>query len=145
MIAVSGFDRLPFTGPDGRHYVRREPAGLDLIDVRSWSAQTLDEGADSFRFAERQLLASGMRWDTSASGTITGMGVAAYALDGTKRFHLFEGMQAWVVEAYAGRAYVYHERGPVAVVDLVRGAVVAERSTPVPQLLLDDGVSLFGR
>jgi len=145
LIAVSGFDSRQFRGADGRRYARFDPAGLHLVDVGSWSTRTLDDDADSFRVAERQLLATGLRWDSSVSGEVTGMGVAAYALDGATRFHLFEGKRVWVVEAYTGRAYVSFERGPVAVVDLERGAMVGERSTPVPRLLVDDGVSLFGR
>jgi len=145
LIALSGFDSRQFTGADGRRYARFEPAGLSLVDVSSWSTRMLDEDASSFRFAEGQLLATGLRWDSSVSATITGMGLAAYALDGMKRFHLFEGKQAWLAEAYAGRAYVAFDRGPVAVVDLESGAVIGDRSTAIPGLLLDDGMSLFGR
>lgn len=144
LIAVSGFDRYTFT-TGGRPHMRWEPAGLRLVDARDWTTRVLDRDADTFRFAERQLIATGSRWDTSVSRNATGMGVAAYTLVGAERFHLFEGKQAWVAEAHAGRAYVAFQRGPLAVVDLELGAVVGERSTALPRLLLDDGVSLFGR
>jgi hypothetical protein len=145
LIAFSGRDRHDFTSATGRNQTRFEPAGLRLVDVRSWSMRVLDERADAFRFVERQLIATGFRWDTSVSQRPEGMGVAVYTLDGERRFHLFDGQSASLVEAYAGRAYVAFERGPLAVVDLKSGDVVGQRSAPLARLLLDDGVSLFGR
>jgi hypothetical protein len=145
LIALSGRDRHDFTSPTGRNQTRMEPAGLRLVDERSWTARVLDERADAFRFVDRQLIATGFRWDTSVSQRPEGMGVAAYTLDGAKRFHLFDGQSSSVAEAYAGRVYVAFERGPLAVVDLASGAVVGQRSAPVARLLLDDGESLFGR
>jgi len=124
--------------------MRVDPAGLVLIDVRSWSARTLDERGDSFRFAAGQLLATGTHWD-SVSRTSTGMGLAAYTLDGSKRFHFFDGKPVWAAEAYGGSAYVALRRAAYAIVDLGTGAVVGERAYPPARLLLDDGVSLFGR
>ncbi len=145
LIALSGRDRHDFTTATGRSQMRLEPAGLQLVDVRSWSARMLDERADAFRFVDRQLIATGSRWDTSVSERPEGMGVAAYTLDGAKRFHLFEGQSSSVAEAYDGRAYVALERGPLAIVDLERGVVVGQRTGSVARLLLDDGMSLFGR
>jgi hypothetical protein len=145
LIAISGRDRHDVAAAPGRQQMRLEPAGLQLVDVRSWTARVLDARADAFRFVDGQLIATGARWDTTVSPSVEGMGVAGYALDGEKRFHLFEGEQAWIVEAYDGRAYVSLERRPLAVVDLERGVVVGQRSTPVARLLLDDGVSLHGR
>ncbi len=145
LIAISGRDRHDVTTAPGRQQMRLEPAGLQLVDVRSWTARVLDERADAVRFVDGQLIATGARWDTTVSPSAEGMGVAAYTLDGEKRFNFFDGQQTWIVEAYDGRAYVAFARGPLAVIDLERGTVAGQRSTPVARLLLDDGVSLFGR
>jgi hypothetical protein len=144
LLAVSGYDLYESRDALGRVQTRSEPAGLDLVDTRTWQVQRLDERADSFRFVNRLLLATGTRWD-SAGGTSAGMGIAGYALDGSKRFHLFEGTPAWLVEAYDGRAYAYLTTWKYAIVDLNRGVVIEERRDPPAHLLLDDGVSLFGR
>jgi hypothetical protein len=144
LLAVSGWDLYESRDAIGRVQTRSEPAGLALVDTRTWRLQTLDERADSFRFVSRLLLATGNRWDAVA-GTNVGMGVAGYALDGSKRFHFFEGKPAWLAEAYAGRAYAWLGANRYAIVDLSQGVVVGERRDAPARLLLDDGVSLFGR
>jgi hypothetical protein len=144
LLAVSGWDLYESRDAIGRVQTRSEPAGLALVDTRTWRLQTLDERADSFRFVNRLLLATGTRWDSVAE-TNVGMGVAGYALDGSKRFHLFEGKPTWLAEAYAGRAYAWLGTNRYAIIDLSQGVVVTERRDSPAHLLLDDGVSLFGR
>ncbi|HEU0304775.1 MAG TPA: hypothetical protein VFR32_09355 [Gaiellaceae bacterium] len=144
LLAVSGWDLYESVDVPGRIQTRSEPAGLTLVDTRTSRFRMLDERTDSFRFVNRLLLATGNRWD-SATGRTVGMGVAGYVLDGSKRFHLFEGKAAWLAEAYAGRAYVFLGGKRYPIVDLDRGVAVGERRNPPAHLLLDDGITLFGR
>ena len=125
MLAISGED----DGPGGVH-----PAGLRLVDTRTWSARDIDSSATGFTVAEGLILATG----SSSAPT----GLAVYDRTGTLRFRLFAGMQAWgIVADGAGRAYVGLSTAggadrPTQIVDLASGRVVGERTTPPPTLLL---------
>jgi hypothetical protein len=128
LLAVSGADysvsgdQLIFT-----------PAGVRIVDTRDWSARSIAPGADGFVPAGDVLFAISETWSSELRQP-TPVGVAAYELDGRKRFHLYEGTRAWVVYADGRRAYV-DPMGPgaVDVVDLATGEVVERRnSVPVP-------------
>jgi hypothetical protein len=123
LLAVSGSDSTS---------MRTQPAGLLVVDTRTWRVRTLDRGASAFVLEGGLLLATG-------SG-----GFAGYDLDGAKRFALFDGLQAFVAEVYRGRAYVWVTRAggpqePLRIVDLASGQVVGERGAPLPRLL--DGIA----
>jgi hypothetical protein len=117
----------------GAQVDRREskPAGLRLVDTRTWRSRTIDAHASDVALGDDVLLATG--------GTT---GVTAYKLDGRKRFRLFDGEQAWVDRVFDGRAYVgiSGQRGPkggLRVVDLAAGRSVGERPMPMPWLLVE--------
>jgi hypothetical protein len=121
VLAVAGADET------GR---RVRPAGLSLVDTRSWSVRTIDRAATEVRVAGDVLLATGEN------------GLAAYALDGDERFRLFDGRKAWVEQVYDGRAYVMTLRldgraNSLRVVDLVAGRTTGHRDRPLPGLLLE--------
>ncbi len=68
------------------------------------------------------------------------IGLAAYGLDGGSRFHLFDGEQAWIAQAYGDVAFVGISRrdgraDPLRIVDLAGGRVVGERRAPLPWLV----------
>jgi hypothetical protein len=67
LLAVTGMDR-----PD-------TPAGLTLVDTRSWSAERVDSRTSDVTLAGGRLLAYGY----------LGRGVRGYSLDGTRRFRAF--------------------------------------------------------
>jgi hypothetical protein len=124
-----------------------QPTGLVLVDTRRWSARTVDEGATGFVLADRLLLATGSTVDSN--GGTTSIGLAAYGFDGIPRFRLFEGRNAWMAQAYGGRAYVGVARAdgsqePLQVVELGTGRVVADRAEPLPWLLLGTGSAWWG-
>jgi hypothetical protein len=130
LLAVSGWD----TGPGGT-----KPAGLAVIDTRTWTARLLEPGASSFLFASGLLLATGSTYDPE-TGETSSIGLAAFTPDGEERFRLFQGESAWVVQVYGGRAYVDAPRGgaatqPLRVVDLRQGRLVGARPKPLPWLV----------
>jgi hypothetical protein len=118
LLAVSGSD-------DDR------PAGLLLVDTRSWTMRTVDPGASSFVVAGKLLLAMGSD------------GLAAYTHDGETQFRLFEGEQAWVARVHDGLAFV-GTREKLRIVDLAAGRVIGERADPLPELLVGAGGGWWG-
>jgi hypothetical protein len=145
LLAVAGADEEAFTDARGREQVRIRPAGLSLVDTRSWTVRAVDRGASDFLVAGDLLLATGASWD-AATGERRGIGLAAYGFDGGRRFGLFAGKEAWVAEVYDGRAYVGITRsdgrpGPLRVVDLGAGRAVGRRQAPLPWLVLDGASS----
>lgn len=119
LLAVSGSDS---------ESIRTRPAGLLVVDTRSWRVRTLDRDASHFVREGDLLLATGS------------VGLTAYGLDGAKRFAVFDGIQAFVAEVYDGRAYVWvRGQEPLRIVDLMSGDVVGERRALLPHLL--DGIA----
>jgi hypothetical protein len=125
---------------DSEHELASDPAGLELIDTRSWTAHVLAPDADSFTVANGVLLATGARWRGNVNPT--GMGLEAYGRDATRLFALFPGRDVWVDHVANGHAYVAgygwkRER----VVDLRSGRVVGTTTaeTEPPLLLLGRG------
>jgi hypothetical protein len=134
---------LAVSGADEEDRTRARPAGLSLIDTRTWATRTIEPGAADFVVAGDLLLATGPG-DPSADGS--GIGLAAYGFDGRERFRLFEGSEAWVQEVYGGRAYAGIARpdglqAPLRVVDLESGIVAGRRHLPLPWLVLDAAAS----
>jgi hypothetical protein len=134
LVAVSGIDL---------EQSHTQPAGLILIDTRQWKARTLDRGAMGFSTADDLLLATGRSWDAAAR-KVTGIGLAAYDLDGEKRFTLFDGEDAWMAQMYGGRAYVGLGQKPLRIVDLSSGRIIGIRRQPLPWLLLGAGSGWWG-
>jgi hypothetical protein len=112
-VAGSNYDRL-----------RRDPAGLQLFDVRDGTMRPLEPRASFTLAAGGRLLAAG---DASkGDGDWTGMGVAAYTLDGDKLWHVLDGQPIGWLQAAGGYAYVVGpESHPqtVRVIDLADGSV----------------------
>lgn len=138
-----GRDRLALAGTD-TEAGRTRPTGLLLVDTGDWKVRTLDRNVMTFQLVDDALLAMGSSWDATA-GRTTGMGVAAYGFDGEKRFHLFNGQQAWLAQVYGGKAYVgVSGHDELHLVDLTSGSVVAMRSSQLPWLLLGSGAGWWG-
>ena len=64
------------------------PAGLKLIDTRTWSIRTLDSHVTNAVLAGDALVGSGWLWD-SRSQTFSGSGLTVFNLDGSRRYHLY--------------------------------------------------------
>ncbi len=123
---------------DSENQLASDPAGLELIDTRSWTAHVLAPDADSFTVANGVLLVTGARWRGNVNPT--GMGLEAYGPDTTRLFALFPGRDAWVDHVARGRAYiaVYGSKRE-RVVDLRSGRVIGTTTAEAPGLLLGRG------
>ena len=89
---------------DSEQQLASDPAGLELIDTRSWTAHVLTPAADSFTVANGMLLVTGARWRGNVNAT--GMGLEAYGPDATRLFALFPGRDVWLDLVTYGLAYV---------------------------------------
>ena len=130
LLAISGADQ---------DQARSRPAGVDLVDTRSWRLKTIDPSATELTVGGGFLLATG--------GSTSGL--SAYGVDGRRRFRLFDGRRAWVDQIYGGRAYVGIFRAdgrpePLRVVDLSAGRAIGERAAPLPRLLLEGASGWWG-
>ena len=130
---------LHATWKDGesRMQSRSTPAGLTLVDTGTWETRTLDRGAAYAQLADGLLLVTGGSWDSSTERS-TSMGLAAYDVAGTRRFHLLEDRQVYIHQVFRGRAYIGEEGQPIRVVDLASGRVVDTRREAPPWLLLGE-------
>jgi hypothetical protein len=138
LIAVSGSDSRAIVRAGKLEEQTTTPAGLTLIDTRTWSVRTLDVRASIFVFADGLLLATGTSYD-SVSGQRSTMGLVAYSPSGQKRFALFPDREPWVSTVLDGRAYVGFGGGPgqtLSIVELATGRIVGERNGIMPALLL---------
>jgi hypothetical protein len=136
LLAVTGWDDAVVGNGDKRTQ-KRTPAGLRLLDTRTWSERTIDGGRTAVTVAGRLLLASG-------SGGPAGDGLAVYDRTGRRRFHAFGWLWLGAVPtaeryAYAGLTDTYR-RHRVQVLDLRSGRVVARPWVPALVTLLSGGV-----
>jgi hypothetical protein len=145
LLAVSGKDEEVFSRPEGGLNMRDRPAGVFVIDTRSWSVRMLDPDADSFVRADRLLYVTRYGWDSSTQ-KLTAIGVAAYDLGGAKRFHVVPRAVAHLELVHRGRAYVSLDRqgGRYLVVDVASGRVVGTRTSPLPRLLREQASPFWG-
>jgi hypothetical protein len=137
VLAVTGADERTFTDDRGDLQISLRPAGLDLVDTRSWTARTIDSGASSFARAGNLLLATGETWDSDGERS-NAIGLTAYDADGRRRFRLFDGEHVWVAGAHRNRAVLMIARNGTErrrMIDLERGAVLAARAEEPPVLL----------
>lgn len=144
-LGVSGKDEEVFSRPEGGLNMRDRPAGVFVIDTRSWNVRMLDPDADSFVRADRLLYVTRISWDSSTR-KVTAMGVAAYDFDGGKRFHVVPHAVAHLELVYRGHAYVGFEfsRGPYLIIDVDSGHVVGKRTLRLPQFLREQASTFWG-
>jgi hypothetical protein len=142
VLAVSGRDEVAFE-VNGTLHVRDRPAGLQLIDTRTWASRLVESAATWVTYGGGLLLATRHTWDSVEQKT-TGMGIAAYDLEGRKRFHLFAGTVASVEAVHGGRLYARlggaHSLRIVRVAD---GRILGTRVTPLPRLLMSRASSYW--
>jgi hypothetical protein len=103
------------------------PAGLTLIDARTWTARTLDPLAtDVLSTADGgAVLSWATLWDADARRSV-GRGLSGYDGDGKQRFHVFAGQPVYIAAIVGRYAYVAaSDLMRFRVVDTANGRVVA--------------------
>jgi hypothetical protein len=144
LIAVSGYDSDVWTDAAGNIQFRATPAGLKVIDTRSWTMRTIDASATDFEVADGLLIASGLTWN-SAWRRHRGKGLTAYDERGAVRFHLFGSQPVLDVQRVGTRIVVRRDvtGKATALVDLRRGRVVRLQMDEPPVLVTGPVVSEF--
>ena len=79
LLAVTGYDT---------DEARQAPAGLTLVDTRSWRARTIDRRTTDAALVSGTLLASAFLFDSKRQRT-SGSGLTGYSVDGARKFHLY--------------------------------------------------------
>lgn len=110
LIAVTGENDRAWLDANHKYQETVSPAGLTIIDTRTWTTRLVDPGVSAVTVAGGTLLASGESWDTT-TGTSnlnpTGEGLNAYTTAGTLAFHLLGQTPVQQVRSANGLAYAW--------------------------------------
>ncbi len=123
MIALSGVDYSVTAKANGEPQMVAAPAGVILVDTRSWRTRALDHEASGFAVGAGLVVAQGGRWD-SGQERGQGPGLRAFGIDGRERWRLHPGEYRWLDPAGLV-GYVPLGEISTEVVDLVSGSVLA--------------------
>ena len=129
-VAVTGLD---YHGVEDSE-TRATPAGLRLIDTRTWSIRTLAEQATGIVVKHGLLLAFGGPYAEGPRGR--GIGLRAYGPGGEERFHAFGDVLIGSVETAWPYGYVSNDARSFMVLDLRSGRVVERRKTAVETAII---------
>lgn len=131
LLAVSGW-RYAGIDPLTRRFVQ-EPAGLTVVDTRSWSARTIDAQAGSFAVAARTLVV------TPDAGS-----VRAYDQSGAMLFEAFPGKRVEGLSHVAGRLFVRPSgASATTILDGRSGRVLGVRPGALPFLLQGSAATIY--
>lgn len=127
LIAVSGADS--YTGSTSRWLGDSQaPAGLQIVDTRSWRVRTIDRRPADFQWLGGRLVASARAWDPEAR-RVRGDALVAFDRTGQQVYRI-RGDRNTYWQAFHGRIYVDDGPSPLDVVLDVRNGRVLGR---VPQ------------
>jgi hypothetical protein len=140
LLAVTGSDSVTRT-TDSHPDVSTMPAGLKIVDTRTWTSRTLDPQVSSVRLAGGIMLAQGSSYAYDGSHTTsTFLGLVAYSRAGHELYRLFEGLPVGRTAVIAGRGYAtvggptYRNR--TVSFDLATGKIGRSLDQPLWELLL---------
>ncbi len=134
-LAVWGHD-TEVTGRGRNVQMREIPAGVKLIDTRTWTIRTLEPDAVALAVAGDTLVAYGVRWD-SAARKRSGMGLTAFGPSGEVRFKRFGNAPIALVEPLGSRIAVFRDAAlSYSVLDARTGEVLGRFKGPMPQPLV---------
>jgi hypothetical protein len=123
MIAVSGVDYSLAPNAGGEPQMVAAPAGVSLIDTRSWTSRMIDDEGSGFAVGAGLVVAQGGRWDSGEERGF-GPGLRAFGLDGRERWRHRPGEYLWMDPA-GPLGYIQISDLSTEVVDLVSGSVRA--------------------
>jgi hypothetical protein len=122
LLAVAGTEYSVGRDARGGEVEVEAPAGVWLIDTRSWSSTMLSSASNDFGLAPGLVIAEGGRWDSNAQ-KLVGPGVIAFGFDGRERWRLPQS-NSWM-DAHRGLGYGYVAReGALDVYDLETGTLL---------------------
>jgi hypothetical protein len=120
------------------------PAGLKIVDTRTWKSRTVDSKVSRVELAGGVLLADGSSFDRDGGRTTsTFTGLIAYSRTGRELYRVFEGAPIGRTAVIAGRGYAtvggmtYKNR--TTEFDLATGKIGRSLDQPLWELLLPTG------
>ena len=87
VLVLSGRDDHSSVDARGRVRYETRPAGVELVDTRSWSAKMVDPLGQGVSIGADALLVTPWTWDSTRQRYL-GNGATIYGLDGAKRAHV---------------------------------------------------------
>jgi len=139
LIAVFGTDATAKNPRRNEFVYSAQPAGLRILDTRTWSYRVLDQRIDNAVSADGMLLATGAWWRVARTASKNdGAGIAGYGADGALQWRLGDGGIRYVLTRLGSLAVVGKGSGGYDIVDIRSGTVVRSGSS-FPQLLLGAG------
>ena len=144
LLAVTGENDNAWLDSNNKYQESVQPAGLTIIDTRTWTGRLIDPEASGVTFAGGLLIANGESWDTTTGSSASkpiGAGLSAYTPAGVLAFHLLGNAPVQQVFVTGGAAYAV---GPAttSVVKLPSGALLStirtahRASAPTPLIEL---------
>jgi hypothetical protein len=142
LLAVTGTDsHTAADDPEGGRHGRETPAGLTLVDTRSWGARTIDARTTDAAFVSGTLLASTFLFD-SRSQKASGSGLTGYSIDGRRKFHVHGKAPITGVQPLGRRALVGAMSG-IALIDARTGRQLRRWRQFTVSLLSGDAPLLY--
>jgi hypothetical protein len=137
LIAVWGSNQTAVRRKDKTEYAG-SPAGVWVLDTRSWSLRLIDAEGNAAVVGEGVLLTTGGRW--SSTGANSSRGVAAFGPDGALRWVSGQRSNSWISTVYGSLVVLGKQSNLHDVVDAQTGEVVRfDVAAPVATLLLGQG------
>jgi hypothetical protein len=137
LIAVWGSNQTAVRKKGVTEYAG-SPAGVWVLDTRSWSVRMIDAQGNAAVVGEGFLLTTGGRW--SSTGANSSRGVAAFGPDGALRWVLDERSNNWISTVYGSLVVLGKQSNLHDVVDAQSGKLIrSDVAAPVPTLLLGQG------
>jgi hypothetical protein len=133
LLAITGSNGHAWLDANHNYHETSAPAGLTILDTRTWTTRVIDSGTSTVTFANGLLLASGEQWDTTTNTSATkanGNGLTAYTVTGSTVFHVLGTSPVPSTLAVNGLAYAWQYppsgKGKVttSVIDLTTGSVL---------------------
>jgi hypothetical protein len=142
-ILVTGNNADTWTLADGKPAMRMDPAGLDVIDPVTWQTHRLSSTVSWVVPWAGGFLATGESWSHEPKAE-SGMGLAAYGIDGVERFRLLDGKRVRIGGVYGAKAYVTAaDTNALRVIDLESGRMLGTRERALPWLLLEQNAPVW--
>ena len=126
LLAVTGANANGWLDTNNAYQETVDPAGLTIVDTRTWTARLVDPRISSVTFADGLLMAAGESWDTTTGSSASkpiGTGLSAYTAAGVLVFHLLGQAPVQQVFVTGGDAYALGPR-TMSVVKLASEAVL---------------------
>jgi hypothetical protein len=122
ILVLSGRDDHSSLDAEGRVRYEPRPAGVELVDMRSWSAKMVDPLGEGVSIGADALLVTPWTWDAKRQRYL-GNGATIYGLDGAKRAHVLGKRQLYGL-VVGRRAFLVGNTASYSIVSTKTGKIL---------------------